>query len=106
MDKVRTLRLMADYGCQPIWESGGVPNNIDPADLHITPELRDALHAWQRRCDDTLDMETGYNSGFHTPEEAATFNADGEELRQRLQAELGSQFHIIHHPVSWGSIRE
>ena len=105
MSLKRSLKLMADYGCQPLWENGAARYNVDPADLPITPDLRDALHAWQQRCDDTLDMETGYNSGFHTSESAAAFNADGERLLRRLQAELGNRFEIVFEPVSWEPLR-
>lgn len=98
MSTKRLLRLMADYSCQPLWESDAAENNVDPANLPITSELREALYAWQQRCDDTLDIETGYNSGFRNPEAALAFNADGEKLLRRLQAELGDLFCIVHEP--------
>lgn len=93
--KKRALKLMADYDCYPLWGQGetGV-DNVDPADLPISPGLRDALEAWAQRYDDTLDRDDPRRSGFHTPEAEAAFKAEGEVLLGRLKAELGQDYHL------------
>lgn len=78
---------MADYGSWPLRDADG--DNIDPANLPISPGLRDALYDWERRCDEILNHNDPRRSGFKTPEAEAAFNADGQALLERLQAELG-----------------
>src|SRR5450755_3182991 len=48
----QTLNLMADYDCWPQWQSSSDgATNVDPADLPITPALRDVLCDWTKQRD-------------------------------------------------------
>ena len=89
---------MADYDCFPLWEQseGGV-ENVDPANLPISADLRDMLEDWAQRYDDTLNRDNLAQSGFQTPDAKAAFNADGENLLQRLRTELGQDYVITAH---------
>ena len=86
----RSLKLMADYECSPLWEQTETgTNNIDPEDLPISQGLRDALNAWAQRYDDTLDHDDPRRSGFPNQEAEVAFNADGQALLDKLKAETG-----------------
>ena len=88
--KTRSLKLMADYECSPLWDQTETgTDNIDPEDLPISQGLRDALNAWAQQYDGTLDRADPHRSGFPNPEAEVTFNADGQALLDRLKAELG-----------------
>ncbi len=93
--KTRNLKLMVDYDCYPLWE-GSEPgaNNISPADLPVSPGLRDALNAWASRYDETLDRDDPRRSGFHDSVAEAAFKADGEALLRKLQVELGQSYEL------------
>ena len=91
--KMRSLKLMADYECSPLWEQteAGM-DNVDPEDLPISQGLRDVLNAWAQRYDDTLDRDDPRRSGFSNAEAEVAFNADGRVLLDRLKAELGQEY--------------
>jgi hypothetical protein len=55
---MRTIKVMADYQCFPLWEaSPGEVGNIDPDDLPISHILKERLAAWARAFDATLSMD-------------------------------------------------
>ena len=90
-DQVRNLRLMADYDCWPLWESGAVANNVDPASLPLSDHLRRQFGRWAARYSDTLDRDIPQNSGF--PDEAAAqeWINEGRRLAELLRHELPAQ---------------
>lgn len=91
--KTRSLKLMADYECSPLWEQTETgTDNVDPEDLAISQGLRDALNAWAQRYDDTLDRDDPRRSGFPNPDAEVIFNADGQALLDRLKLELGQEY--------------
>ena len=93
MVKTRSLKMMADYECSPLWkqtETG--TDNIDPEDLPILQGLRDSLNAWAQGYDDTLDHDDPCRSGFPDSKAGAAFNADGQALLDRLKAERGQGY--------------
>ena len=91
--KARSLKLMADYDCSPLWEQTETGmDNIDPENLPISQGLRDALNAWAHRYNNTLDRNDPCRSGFPIPEAEAAFNADGQALLDRLKEELGQEY--------------
>ncbi|OJA61585.1 hypothetical protein BGV68_04545 [Burkholderia ubonensis] len=92
---MRTIKLMADYQCFPLWEAApGEVGNIDPKDLPISLALRDALTAWAAKFDATLNMDDPVNSGFGSDEEADKFRKEGAVLARRLQDELGAAYRV------------
>ena len=91
--KTRSLKLMADYECSPLWEQTKTGlHNVDPETLPISQGLRDALNAWAQRYDDTLDRDAPRRSGFSNQGAEVAFNADGQALLDRPKAELGKVY--------------
>jgi len=84
------MKLMADYGCFPLWdlspETG--PGNIDPAQLPISGELKEALMNWAETYDRTLNREEPLKSGTSQAEQES-FSAAAYSLASRLRNELG-----------------
>jgi hypothetical protein len=94
---VRTIKLMVDYQCYPLWEaSPGVVGNIDPGELPISSALRERLMAWASTFDATLNMDDPVTSGFPTDQAAEEFRKEGLELAQQLQDGLGAAYIVIH----------
>lgn len=90
------LKLMADYGCTVLWHADD--DKVGPVDVDTLPlssNLREALGKWAEWYDSTLDQEYPPNSGFGTPEEAATFEAEGRRLWRELTNELGKEYKIV-----------
>lgn len=93
---MRTLRLMADFGSYPVWESfddGGL-DNLDHKDLPISDELKCDLTSWEEHYQGTFNEEYPPDSGFSTETEEQTFYREGRMLWQRLRHELGSAFYL------------
>lgn len=92
---MRVIKLMADYQCFPLWEtSPGQVGNIDPKDLPISHELKMQLLAWAQIYDETLNMDDPTCSGFQSDEDEIEFKRVGNELGERLKAELGIDFNV------------
>jgi hypothetical protein len=90
---MRTIKLMADYQCFPLWEaSPGIVGNIDPKDLPISLPLQKRLMAWAEKFDATLNIDDPVNSGFRSEREGVEFRSEGITLAQQLQEELGMRY--------------
>jgi hypothetical protein len=85
------LRIMWDEGAGPLWGDGGLLPD-DPAWLRqalglsdsLIPDLRDWVH----------DMDTAHAHG----QSPASLNVRAQQLTERLQTEVGSQFRVrLHH---------
>jgi len=85
----RTIKLMPEYGCFPVWLTRGQFGNVDPSTLPISGSLRDALRDWARAFDATLDQNYPPDSGFATAAELDAFNREGWRILARLREELG-----------------
>lgn len=85
MDK---LKLMADYGCLPLWDRESI-GEIDPYDLAISDQLKVDLMAWADEFDAALNLEDGTLVGFLDEESRRFFNQQGQVLFERLKQELG-----------------
>ena len=93
---MRTIKLMADYDCWPLWEADpGRAGDIDPNGLPISRSLKDRLVRWASEFDATLDRDDPQQSGFATLDERATFSTEGVALGKALQAELGETFRVL-----------
>jgi hypothetical protein len=96
----RLLRLMPDYHCFSLWESGADPYNVDPDDLPLSQELKQRLWRWAAAYDATLNHDDPPDSQFATPAERTAFLDEGEQLCTALRAELGSGYTVAYHPLS------
>jgi len=88
--RVRKLKVMADYGCWPLWEEVD-GTNVDPEVLPLSDDLISGLHAWQGEFDASLDEE--YPPDSKLPDEAA-FDRRGRELALELDRRLGPTFRV------------
>ncbi len=92
---MRKIKLMADYGCFPLWEANeGVVGNVDPITLPISEALKEQLAVWKNNYEQTLDMDDPLASGFPSQVEENLFKQMGESLLTWLQLELGDEFEI------------
>jgi len=95
---VKTIKLMADYHCHPLW--GTTPEDmgdISPEELPISSELKRSLRRWAERYDAILNMDDPVSSGFKNEKEEKQFIDDGYKLALLLQEELGDSYNIIYH---------
>lgn len=93
---MRTLKLMADYNCFPLWEASlGAIGNINPKDLPISKLLQNKLISWAAEFDDTLDIDNPIQSGFKDDLTLEKFNKIGAELVLQLRRELGVEYSIF-----------
>lgn len=86
--EVRTIRLMADYECFPLWDSDADEYNIDPASLPIPVDLITRLLSWGDAFDATLNWEVPQESGFPDEASAASWLAEGRSLAEALRKHL------------------
>ncbi|MDV3349815.1 hypothetical protein D0962_21105 [Leptolyngbyaceae cyanobacterium CCMR0082] len=93
---MRTLKLMADYDCFPLWEIlDNDLKNIDPSDLPLSNKLRNSLKIWSDKYNATLNYDDPINSGFESEIDEQKFEQEGEALFKFLKKELGREFRII-----------
>lgn len=94
----RPIKLMADYGCHPLWwdsthplwRAWGEPvGDIDPGSLGISEALRADLLAWAERFDARLNWSSPADTVV-SPEDDIAFEAAGRDLARRLSQELGA----------------
>ena len=93
---MRTLKLMPDYDCFPLWEVGSPEHSgdVDPNSLPISPALKTKLLEWARRFDRTLNRSDPVGSGFHDAEEEAQFWREGAALGELLRKEFGFGYSV------------
>jgi len=82
------IRLQPDIQCHPTW-SGSV--NVNPEKLPISEELKQAIGAWGKNFESATNQG---QTGFSSSKEEATFNKQGEHLREALRTELGNGYKI------------
>ena len=95
-----TLKLMAEYGCDPLWIEVS-PYNLDLAGLPISCDLRDALYDWAKSFEDTFNTHDPSKSGFSTLEGKKAFEIEGASLFFRLKTELGCSFEVTSKIEAW-----
>ena len=94
----KTMKLMADYGCFPLWESrdDDPSGNVNPNDLLLSADLRSALARWSNLYDQTLNQDYPPDSGFRTVTEEDAFEIEGHRLWKELQSELGGEYKVVY----------
>lgn len=94
---MRTLKLMPDYYCFPLWETlvDGL-DNINHYTLSISNDLKTELDLWADKYDATLNKEDPSASKFESQSKEEAFWKEGYDLLERLNKELkGQNFNII-----------
>ncbi len=89
------IKLMADYGCFPLWAIGDEPRNLNPSELPLSPALTQALLDWAAQYDQTLNWNDPIHSGFPDAHAEQLFMYQGKILFERLQHELGQQYELL-----------
>jgi hypothetical protein len=92
---MRTIKLMADYHCFPLWEDDDEPQNLDHNLLPISDSLKISLDNWADKYDQTLNTQDPLSSGFSSKIDEENFKAECQILFERLSQELGSEFKVI-----------
>ena len=94
---VQEIRLMADYAPWPLWGRSGL---LSEDDLPLSPQLKDRIKRWLNAYDQTPQVP---GAGTWTPplsdtagDEEATWVAEGTEIRDAIQRELGSGYRVIY----------
>lgn len=84
------IKVMADYGCHPLWSLDDDYGEIDPEVLGLSAALVADLGAWAERFEDALDWDDAgapkEDDGF-----LAGHEAEGRRLAVRLARELRDQ---------------
>ena len=88
---MRTIKLMTDYGCFPIWDCDNI-GNLNPEYLPISAILKQDLKKWAETFDAILDWDDPASAGFKSDREKRDFEDKGLELWQRLENELGDEY--------------
>jgi hypothetical protein len=91
------IKLMADYGCYPIWwASSGKAGDIDPETMPLSEETVSRLEKWADIYDAKLNWEDPNSSGFSSLEAKAAFEQEGISLWKQLQKELVPDYEVIY----------
>ncbi|MET3444033.1 hypothetical protein ABIC94_004842 [Variovorax paradoxus] len=95
---MKEIKLMADYGCFPLWKAGpGEYGNIDPRSLAISLKLQAELIRWADAFNQTLDAKYPSNSGFKNNDDELAFRRETLRLTELLRAELGPEYVVNAH---------
>lgn len=91
------IKLMADYGCYPLWWAGGDEvGDIDPATLPLSQETLSRLEKWADACDAKLNWDDPASSGFPSPQAKEAFEEEGVSLWQQLRKELAPEYEVFY----------
>ena len=102
----RTLKLMPDYGCSPLWVYDGddLVSNPEPAAFPWTSDLVERVNAWRKEFDQSLNQDDPANSGFVSLEHRRAFAVTGEQLGREIQSQLGEGWHVRYYNVLTGCV--
>jgi hypothetical protein len=93
----RRIKLMADYGCWPLWHySDEESGNIDPESLSLSEDLKTELASWASQFDSILSQDDPAASAWPSKDIQSQFVTKGRELATRLQAELGAGTEVVY----------
>jgi hypothetical protein len=93
---MKIIKLMADYGCYPLWDaSPGVIGNINPDDLPISDDLKQSLMSWAHEFDAIINWSDPASSAFPSTTAEQAFINKREELAEKLRTQLGSGYTIV-----------
>jgi hypothetical protein len=103
--KAEKIKLMADYGCDPLWwADADKVGNIDPARLPLSQETINRLRKWASAYNATLNWQDPANSPDLSPEEEAAFEEEGISLWKQLQTELAPNYQVVYFSELLGKV--
>ena len=94
----KRLKLLPDYECFALWDVDGI-ENIDPAKLPISDQLKSRISNWEDAYDGTLNQDDPTESGFNSQEEEASFEKEGRLIWKALKEELGEEYEVSYFSV-------
>ena len=93
----KKIKLMADYGCDPLW---GVEfddiGDIDPTTLSISETTIKRLQKWVKSYEESLNWSDPDDSLPLSEQELITFEEEGINLWLKLIEELGENYEVIY----------
>jgi hypothetical protein len=93
----KKIRLMADYGCDPLWwNEPDEVGDIDPAQFPLHQETINRLYKWVQAYDARLNWDDPDNSPPLTQEELDNFEAEGISLWKQLRQELSPHYEVLY----------
>ncbi|WP_200627102.1 hypothetical protein [Pseudomonas sp. LAM2023] len=93
------LRLANEYLTGPIFcPEPDAMGHIDVDDVPISQELRAEISAWDSEYQATFNSDYPPDSGFSSPEAELRHIAEGKQLAQKLQQELGGGYTVEYCP--------
>ena len=92
----KKIKLMADYGCYPLWWASKQAGDIDPATLSLSQETISRLEKWADVYDAKLNWDDPASSGFPTKEAKEAFELEGISLWKQLQQELAPNYEVVY----------
>lgn len=93
----RRIKLMWDYHCWPLWESGGAQYALEPDSLPLSQTTKERLERWAAIPDAKLAAVEYPPDMKWSTEEQQTFEAEGRELWRIIRRELGESFYVSYH---------
>jgi hypothetical protein len=99
---MKTLTLWVSYEDAPIWcfdrEAYGP---CEAQDLLNNIELIDNINNWDKKFQDGFDRDYPPHSSKFNPEELKVFNEEGLRLAKELVQEIGYEYKIKYHTLSY-----
>ncbi|MEH2000215.1 MAG: hypothetical protein V7L00_15945 [Nostoc sp.] len=103
--KAEKIKLMADYGCYPLWwVSPEKVGNIDLETLPLIPETIKRLDKWEEIYNATLNWQDPANSPDLSEEAEAAFEEEGISLWKQLQTELAPNYQVVYFSELLGKV--
>lgn len=103
--KAEKIKLMADYGCYPLWwVSPEKVGNIDPETLPLIQETIKRLDKWEEIYNATLNWQDPANSLLLSEEAEASFEEEGISLWKQLQKELAPNYEVVYFSELLGKV--
>ena len=91
------IKLMADYGCDPLWwEESDRLGDIEPEILPLSQEVITRLHNWAKAYDRRLNWADPYDSPELSQEEIDDFDREGIDLWKQLREELAPDYEVLY----------
>lgn len=99
------IKLMADYGCYPLWwVSSEKIGDIDPETLPLSQQTINRLKKWAEMYDAKLNEDEPTLSSFSSNEEQENFEEEGVYLWKQLKQELAHKYEVVYFSDKQGKI--
>ena len=97
MTTPRRIKLMWDYHCWPLWESGDPQYALEPDSLPLLQTTKERLERWAAIPDAKLEAVAYPPDMKWSTKEQQAFEREGRELWRLIRRELGESFYVSYH---------